>query len=80
MRQKRSNLWGRIPNGVWLLISLAVAVALWLFAAHQWPAVFATPSMVWKALLSKASNGVLWGHVGASLSRSEERRVGKECM
>ena len=69
MRQKRSNLWGRIPNGVWLLISLAVAVALWLFAAHQWPAVFATPGMVWKALLSKASSGVLWGHVGASLSR-----------
>lgn len=69
MRQKKSTLWSRIPNGVWLLISLGVALALWLFAASTWPAVFATPAMTGKAFLSKAASGVLWGHMAASLSR-----------
>ena len=58
MKQKKSTVWSRIPNGVWLLISLAVAVALWLCAANAWPSVFATPAKVWAAFLSKAANEI----------------------
>ncbi|HJF01616.1 ABC transporter permease [Flavonifractor plautii] len=69
MRLKKSSFWSKIPNGVWLLISLAVAVALWLFAAYKWPTIFATPAMVLSALVDKAASGILWEHMWASLSR-----------
>ena len=69
MRLKKSSFWSKIPNWVWLLISLAVAIILWLLAAYSWPAVFATPKAVIDAFISKAASGVLWGHFWASLSR-----------
>ena len=69
MRLKKSSFWSKIPNWVWVLISLAVAIAIWLFAAYTWPLVFATPKAVVDAFISKAASGVLWGHVWASLSR-----------
>ena len=50
MRLKKSSFWSKIPNWVWVLISLAVAIAIWLFAAHTWP--HKTPLA---ALLIKAS-------------------------
>ena len=34
MRLKKSSFWSKIPNWVWVLISLAVAIAIWLFAAY----------------------------------------------
>ena len=33
MKLKKSSFWSKIPNWVWLLISLGVAIALWLVAA-----------------------------------------------
>ena len=69
MKLKKSSFWSKIPNWVWLLISLGVAIALWLVAATLWPIVFATPKQVLDAFIDKAASGVLWGHVWASLSR-----------
>ena len=69
MRLKKSSFWSKIPNWVWLLISLAVAVAIWLLASYKWPTIFATPGMVFSALVDKASSGILWEHIWASLSR-----------
>lgn len=69
MRLKKSSFWSKIPNGVWLLISLAVAIIIWLLAAYKWPTIFATPGMVLSALADKASSGILWEHIWASLSR-----------
>ncbi|MBE6469818.1 MAG: ABC transporter permease [Coriobacteriaceae bacterium] len=68
-QEQKVPLWSRIPNGVWVLVSAACAVALWLVASHQLPAVFAPPQEVWAALISKAESGVLLQHVWASLSR-----------
>ena len=53
MRLKKSSFWSKIPNWVWVLISLAVAIAIWLFAAYTWPLVFATPKAVVDAFISK---------------------------
>lgn len=69
MKQKSSSLWGKIPNWAWLLISLAAAVALWLFASAMRPMTFANPAQVWSAFLAKLTDGSLLPHVGASLSR-----------
>lgn len=69
MRRKKS-FWGKIPKGVWLLISLGVAVLLWLFASYRWPIVFANPEKVFQAFISKGiENTILWGHIWGSLSR-----------
>ena len=69
MRLKKSSVWSKLPNWVWLLISLGVAILLWLFASAKWSYVFADPIQVVNALVDKASSGVLWGHIWASLSR-----------
>lgn len=69
MKLKKSSFWSKIPNWVWLLISLAVAIGIWLLAAATWPIVFATPKAVLDAFIDKAASGVLGGHVLASLSR-----------
>ncbi|MDY4041579.1 MAG: ABC transporter permease [Collinsella sp.] len=68
-QEEKVPLWSRIPNGVWVLVSAACAIGLWLVASHQLPAVFAPPQEVWAALVSKAESGVLLQHVWASLSR-----------
>lgn len=69
MEKKKASVWSRVPNWVWTLISLACAVALWLAASGQWPAVFASPVNVWEALVVRAESGILWQHVWASVSR-----------
>lgn len=67
--EKSVPLWRRVPNFVWVLISVLCAVALWLFASSQLPAVFAPPSEVWDTFVSKVESGILIQHVWASLSR-----------
>ncbi|MBQ2927608.1 MAG: ABC transporter permease [Oscillospiraceae bacterium] len=67
--KKKSSFWSKIPSNVWVLISVGVAILLWITASRLWPMVFATPTKVFAAFMDKASNGTLWGHVWASLSR-----------
>ena len=67
--KKKSSFWSKIPSNVWVLISVGVAILLWITASRLWPMVFATPTKVFAAFIDKASNGSLWGHVWASLSR-----------
>lgn len=67
--KKKSSFWSKIPSNVWVLLSVGVAFLLWITAARLWPMVFATPAKVVAAFISKASSGVLLGHVWASLSR-----------
>lgn len=69
MDKNKSSFWNKAPNGVWLLISLGSALALWLWAAAMWPMTFATPLEVWKAFLSQSEDGVLWANIWASVSR-----------
>ncbi|MCI6274480.1 MAG: ABC transporter permease, partial [Coriobacteriaceae bacterium] len=69
MSQRKSEKQGFVPNWAWTLISLALAVVLWLVASGRWPAVFASPLEVWEAFLDRTASGVLWEHVWASLSR-----------
>lgn len=69
MKAKKSSVWSKIPNWVWLLISISVAVVLWLLATKLWPMVFASPAKVFAALMAKIKDGTLWGHLWASLSR-----------
>ena len=69
MREKKSSLWSKIPNWVWLLISLAVAVAIWLIASGLRPMTFATPAQVWSVFVERLIGGTLLPHVWASLSR-----------
>ena len=42
--EKKVPIWAKIPNWVWVLISLACAALLWFAANSAWPAVFARPS------------------------------------
>ena len=67
--KKNVPIWARIPNGVWMAISLLCAVALWLFVSAELPAVFAPPAEVWAAFVERATSGTLWAHTWASLSR-----------
>ena len=69
MKLKKSSVWSKVPNWVWLLISLGVAILLWVLASMAWPLVFAPPAKVIAALVTKATDGTLWGHVLASLFR-----------
>ena len=69
MKNKKESIWSKVPSWAWALISLALAVALWLLASSKWPAVFAPPLKVWEAFASRAASGILWAHVWASVSR-----------
>ena len=69
MKLKKSSFWSKIPNWVWLLISLAVAIALWLLLSFLLPVVFANPAKVWAAFTERIMDGTLLGHVWASVSR-----------
>lgn len=69
MKNKKESIWSKVPSWAWALISLALAVALWLLASSKWPAVFAPPFKVWEAFASRAASGILWAHVWASVSR-----------
>ena len=69
MKEKKVSIWSKVPSWAWALISLALAVALWLAASGTWPAVFASPEKVLAAFLERAESGLLWEHVWASVSR-----------
>ena len=69
MKNKKESIWSKVPSWAWALISLALAVALWLLASSKWPAVFAPPLKVWEAFASRVASGILWAHVWASVSR-----------
>ena len=69
MKLQKTSVWSKIPNWVWLLISLAVAIALWLVASTLWPVVFANPAQIWAAFTARVMDGTLAGHVWASVSR-----------
>ena len=69
MKRKSSSVWSKIPNSVWLLISISAAVALWLFASGMRPMTFANPAQVWASFTGKLSDGTLIPHIWASLSR-----------
>ena len=69
MEEKKVSIWSKVPNWVWALISLACAIALWLFASSTWPAVFAPPAEVLDALVKQAASGRLFEHIWASVSR-----------
>lgn len=68
-KDKKDSFWSKVPSWAWALISLACAIALWLFASSKWPAVFASPELVWHAFLEQSSSGRLWQHAWASVSR-----------
>ncbi len=69
LKEKKVSIWSKVPSWAWALISLALAVALWLAASGTWPAVFASPEKVLAAFLERAESGLLWEHVWASVSR-----------
>ena len=69
MRLKKSSFWSKIPNWVWLLISLAVALVLWLILSQTASSVFATPAMTVQKFIAKMQDGTLPAHIGASLFR-----------
>lgn len=69
LKEKKASIWSKVPSWAWALISLALAVALWLAASGTWPAVFASPEKVFAAFLERAQSGLLWEHVWASVSR-----------
>lgn len=69
LKEKKVPIWSKVPSWAWALISLALAVALWLAASGTWPAVFASPEKVLAAFLERAESGLLWEHVWASVSR-----------
>lgn len=60
-----------IPHYVWMLISLALAILIWIFVANSeaGKSVFATPVQVVEALIKKGSDGTLWLHIYYSLFR-----------
>lgn len=66
---KKKSAWDKVPKAVWLLLSLGVAIALWLFAAYRWPIVFASPKKALNAFISKGIDSpILWEHIWGSLS------------
>ena len=70
MKLKKSSLWSKIPQWVWVLISLAAAIGVWLLASSRWPSIFASPAKVYAAFISKGiEDTILWAHIGASLTR-----------
>ena len=66
-----SKFVASIPNGVWIIISLAAALLLWVVISHteKGGVVFATPPEVVESLISKIQDGTLLTHIGHSLFR-----------
>ena len=70
-RKKDKSSWTQIPDGAWMLLSLAAAILLWIFIAstEAGGVVFAEPWEVFAKLVDKVSDGTLWQHTYISLFR-----------
>jgi NitT/TauT family transport system permease protein len=66
-----SDFFASIPNSVWLLISLTVAVLVWIAVStsEKGSVVFASPFEVLDKMVAKVSDGTIWPHIGYSLFR-----------
>ncbi len=69
MEEKKPSIWNKVPSWAWKLISLALAILVWVLASSKWPAVFASPAKVWEAFMKLSGNGTLWKNAWASVSR-----------
>ncbi|MEG1594277.1 MAG: ABC transporter permease [Oscillibacter sp.] len=69
MKLKKSSFWSKIPNWVWLFISILVAACVWVVASNAASLVFASPAKTFGRFMEKAMDGTLWGHVSISLFR-----------
>ncbi|MEG1390211.1 MAG: ABC transporter permease subunit, partial [Angelakisella sp.] len=68
---KLSAFLSAIPKGVWLLISFAAAVLLWIAIAstEAGGVVFAEPWVVIQKMIDKLQDGTLLPHIGISMFR-----------
>lgn len=68
--KSRSVLY-RIPNSVWMLLSILAAFILWMVVAstEAGGVVFAEPWEVFGKFVAKAKDGTLWQHTYISLFR-----------
>lgn len=71
MNKKKEGFINRIDHRVWLLISFALAILIWVLIANSESGrlIFANPIQVVKALIKKVSDGTLWPHIYYSLTR-----------
>ncbi|MEG2350406.1 MAG: ABC transporter permease, partial [Hungatella sp.] len=68
---KSKSLVAKIPNQVWMLISVIAAFVLWIVIAstEAGGVVFAEPWEVFAKFTAKVADGTLWPHVYISLFR-----------
>ena len=69
MKKKKIDIVERIPNSVWLLISLAVAVFLWLVLSANPKTARSFPSLirVFRSIETMLGRGVLLRDIGSSM-------------
>lgn len=70
-KAKQSSFWNSIPDKVWVLISLIIAMVLWqlISMTEAGGTVFASPVEVVEKFVKKISDGTLWPHIYYSLFR-----------
>ena len=69
MKLKKSSFWSKVPNWMWLVVSLAVAITLWFVLSQAASGVFASPQATIQKLIDKIADGTLIVHIGSSLFR-----------
>lgn len=69
--KNKKAFWTRIPNRAWMVLSLILAILLWIFIAstEAGGVVFAEPWAVFSKLMAKVQDGTLMSHITASLFR-----------
>lgn len=68
-KKNKTDIVGKIPKGVWLLISLAVALILWtiLSFGESTGRVFPNAIVVCKSIGTMIERGLLWKDISSSL-------------
>jgi len=68
---KNKGFFSKIPNAVWMVISVVTAFVLWtvIASAEAGGVVFAEPWEVGQQFVKALSNGTLWQHTSISLFR-----------
>lgn len=68
---KKKSVISRIPNGAWMILSIAAAFLLWIVVAstEAGGVVFAKPWEVFEKFVAKLTDGTLWPHIYISLFR-----------